>query len=107
MVHLLRSTREAVRVLDGRADRGGSLFRLRFRILRRDHPSKEGDDVKTPLHWTFGDRATWRRSPLETMPCEVEYVADDGILISYRRREEGKLRFAIVAPRDLDLRLRS
>jgi hypothetical protein len=54
--------------------------------------------MRTPLRWAFGDRAVWRGSP-----CEVEYVADDGVLISYRL--EGVLRFAIVAPGELDLHL--
>ena len=53
-----------------------------------------------PLRWAFGDRALWHGTP-----CEVEYVAEDAILISYRHPLMNDLRFAIVAPGDLGLLL--
>ncbi len=52
---------------------------------------------RLPLRWAFGDRGVW-----QGLPCEVEYVAEDGILISYRRPGE-RLQFAIVAPGDIEL----
>jgi hypothetical protein len=51
------------------------------------------------LRWLAGDRARWR-----DMDATVEYVAEDGALISYVREPGGKLRFAIVSLADLDLR---
>lgn len=50
------------------------------------------------LRWAFGDRGIW-----QGLPCKIEYVAEDGILISYRREPASELRFAIVAPCDLEL----
>ena len=54
---------------------------------------------RIPLRWHSQDRALWRDAP-----CVVEYVAEDGVLISYRRPGE-QLRFAIVDPRELELPL--
>lgn len=52
-----------------------------------------------PLRWAAGDRGVWRG-----LLCEIEYVADDGILISYRARIDGRVRCAIVSAREIELR---
>ncbi len=52
---------------------------------------------RIPLRWASQDRGTWRG-----LPCVVEYVAEDGVLISYRRPGE-PLQFAIVLLLDLEL----
>ncbi len=53
---------------------------------------------RLPLRWAFGDRCVW-----EGLLAEIEYVAEDGILISYRRPGEA-LKFAIVSSSELELR---
>ena len=54
---------------------------------------------RIPLRWHPQDRAVWRG-----LSCTIEYVAEDGVLISYRR-PDGTLRCAIVAHADLELHL--
>ncbi len=53
-----------------------------------------------PLVWRAGDRARWNDRDVV-----VEYTADDGALISYRREGDKRDRYAIVSLSALSLRL--
>jgi len=50
-----------------------------------------------PLQWVSEDRGVWKGRP-----CTIEYVAEDGMLISYRSPITGRLVFAIVAKDDVE-----